>query len=444
MIFLLESGAGEMVRIIGYILFACFEIYTMDILFSSISKKKLEKKLHIIIMLSAIVANVAGSHFLAGTGAMLLAMGVVISLAVALAYRVKPVFAIIGSAVYVMIQAGSEMVVTLFTGLMIGDDTLAFLQNDYIFIGMGLLCKFAVFIIVYFVSLKIGKVDLGVSKGLSVLLFVQPIATVFVTLVIFKCTYEVESIPAVLYSAVAALMIAANIVTLFLIYRQKDYVESKAKLEFANEQIKNQLAHYEELYRYQSEIRTFRHDIKNKLLSVSGLLADGQVETAVKAIKGEVDFLDEANNGIINSGNPAVDAVLQSKLATAEKKSIKLDFSVKISDKINVDLLELGVLLGNALDNAIEATENMENGTDKTIFASIITMGGRIVVSVENPVEAEVDTKRIGSTKSDKINHGYGLKSMKTIAQKYDGDVFVSCEGNIFTTSINICNTFEH
>ncbi len=239
-------------------------------------------------------------------------------------------------------------------------------------------------------------------------------------------------------------MIAANLVTLFLIYRQKDYVESKARLGFANEQIKNQLAHYEELYRYQSEIRTFRHDIKNKLLSVSGLLADGQTQSAIGAIKGEVDFLDEANNGVINSSNPAVDAVLQSKLAIAESKGITLDYSVKISDKINVDLLELGVLIGNALDNAIEATEGLENGTDKTIFASIITMGGRIVVSVENPVKAEVDTKHIGTAKADKLNHGYGLKSIKTIAQKYSGDVFVSCEGNIFTTSINICNTFEH
>lgn len=433
-----------MLRTIGYILFACFEIFTMDILFSSISKKKLERKIHIIIMLAAIALNTVGSHLFAGTGAMLLGMAAVIALTIALLYRVKLIFALFGSVVYTMIQAACEMIFALLTGMFIGDDTMGFLQNDYIFIGMGLICKFFAFILIYFVSRKIGKVDLGVSKGISALLIVQPIATVFVTLVICKCTYELESFPAVLYLAVAILMIASNLVTLFLIYRQKDYIESKARLGFANEQIKNQLAHYEELYHYQSEIRTFRHDIKNKLLSVSGLLADGQVETAVDAIKGEVDFLDEANNGIINSGNPAIDAVLQSKLVSAEKKGIKLDFSVKISDKINVDLLQLGVLIGNALDNAIEATERLENTADKTIFASLITMGGRIVVSVENPVEASVDTKQIGSTKADKVNHGYGLKSMKTIARKYDGDVFVSCEGNIFTTNINICNTFEH
>lgn len=433
-----------MIRIIAHFLFACFEIFTIDVLFTVISKKKLERKMHIVVMLSAVVLNTLSSYFLTGTGMTLLIMSTVIALAIGLAYKVKPFFAIIGGVVYTIVAGASEMIVVLLTGYVLGEETLSFMQNDYIFAGMGFICKFLAFIVIYFASKKIGKIDLGVSKGLSSLLFIQPVATVFVTLVIYKCTYEVRSIPTFLYAAVAVLMIASNLVTLFLIYRQKDYIESKARLSFANEQIKNQLAHYEELYHYQSEIRTFRHDIKNKLLSVSGLLADGQIEKAADAVKGEADFLDEANNGIINSGNPAVDAVLQSKLATADKKGIKLDFSVKLSGEINVDLLELGVLIGNALDNAIEATENIENNTAKTVFASIITMGGRIVVSVENPVKTEVDTKRIGTAKSDRINHGYGLKSIKTIAQKYNGDVFVSCEGNIFTTSINICNTFAH
>ncbi len=433
-----------MIRIISHLLFACFEIFTIDVLFSAVSKKKVERKFHLLIMSAAIVLNALSSYFLTGTGITLLIMSTVMALAVGLSYKVKPFFAIIGGVVYTIMAGASEMIAVLLTGFLLGEETLEFMQNDYIFAGMGFICKFITFTIIYFISKKIGKIDLGVSKGLSSLLFIQPIATVFVTLVIYKCTYEVRSIPTFLYTVVAVLMIASNLVTLFLIYRQKDYVESKARLTFADEQIKNQLTHYEELYRYQSEIRTFRHDIKNKLLSVSGLLADGQIQTAIDAIKGEVDFLDEANNGIINSGNPAIDAVLQSKLLVAERKGINLSFSVKISDKINIDLLELGVLIGNALDNALEATEALENDADKTIFASIITMGGRIVISVENPVKTEVDTKRIVTAKVDKNNHGYGIKSIRTIAQKYDGDAFVSCDGNIFTISINICNTFEH
>lgn len=433
-----------MIRVIAYILFACVEIYTMDMLFKNMSKKKLTGIILPVFMLTAVTVNTVVSYFFAGTGVMLLGLGVITAFVFALVYSVKIHFAIISSVLFVMIQAGFETVITLLTSLFIGTGTINFLQNDYIFLGMGLICKFAAFMFIFFVSKKVGKVDLGISKGISALLMIQPIATVFVTLVMLKCNYGLESIPAVLFSAVAVLMIASNLVTLFLIYRQKDYIEAKERLSFANEQIINQLAHYEELYRYQNEIRAFRHDIKNKMLSVAGLIADGQIEKAAEAVKGEADFLDEANNSVINSGNPAIDAVLQSKLVTAEKKNIRLDFTVRLSEELYADVLELGVIIGNALDNAIEATEAIGKDRDKTIFVKILSMGGRIVISVENPVKAEVDTKHIGTVKADKLNHGYGLKSIKTIVQKYDGDVFVSCERNVFTTSINICNTFAH
>lgn len=433
-----------MIRIISHFLFACFEIFTVDVLFSAVSKKKLERKFYIPVMSVAIILNALSSYFLTGTGATILVMSSVIALAVGLSYKVKPFLAIIGSVVYTITAGASEMLVVLLTGFFLGEETLSFMENDYIFAGMGFICKFIAFVITYFISRKIGKIDLGVSKGLSSLLFIQPVATVFVTLIIYKCTYEVRSIPTFLYATVAVLMIASNLVTLFFIYRQKDYVESKAKLEFANEQIKNQLAHYEELYNYQNQIRTFRHDIKNKLLSVSGLIADNQIDAAINAIKGEADFLDEANNSIINSGNPAVDAVLQSKLSLAEAKGITLKLSLKITQSIAVDMLELGVLIGNALDNALEAVEALDSSCEKTVFVSIITKGGRLIVSVKNPVDTEIDTKQIDSSKADRINHGYGIKSMKTIAEKYNGDVFVFCEENVFTISINIANTFEH
>ncbi len=433
-----------MIRIISHFLFACFEIFTVDVLFSAVSKKRLERKFYIPVMSVAIILNALSSYFLTGTGATILVMSSVIALAVGLSYKVKPFLAIIGSVVYTITAGASEMLVVLLTGFFLGEETLSFMENDYIFAGMGFICKFIAFVITYFISRKIGKIDLGVSKGLSLLLFIQPVATVFVTLIIYKCTYEVRSIPTFLYATVAVLMIASNLVTLFFIYRQKDYVESKAKLEFANEQIKNQLAHYEELYNYQNQIRTFRHDIKNKLLSVSGLIADNQIDAAINAIKGEADFLDEANNSIINSGNPAVDAVLQSKLSLAEAKGITLKLSLKITQSIAVDMLELGVLIGNALDNALEAVEALDSSCEKTVFVSIITKGGRLIVSVENPVDTKIDTKQIDSSKADRINHGYGIKSMKTIAEKYNGDVFVFCEENVFTISINIANTFEH
>ena len=87
-----------MLRVIAYFLFACFEIYTMDILFSNISKRKLKGAHLAIFMIVAIAVNTVVSYFFAGTGIMLLALGVVTAFVFALVYRVKVHFAIISTS----------------------------------------------------------------------------------------------------------------------------------------------------------------------------------------------------------------------------------------------------------------------------------------------------------------------------------------------------------
>ncbi len=133
-------------------------------------------------MSAAIVLNTLSSYFLTGTGLTMLIMSTVIALAFGLSYKVKPFFAIIGGVVYTIVAGASEMIAVLLTGFILGEETLSFMENDYIFAGMGFICKFIAFIITYFISKKIGKMDLGVSKGQSALLFIQPIATVLLRL----------------------------------------------------------------------------------------------------------------------------------------------------------------------------------------------------------------------------------------------------------------------
>lgn len=85
----------------------------MNMLFSSISKKRLNGMAHILFAVVAISVNTVVSYFFAGTGIMLLALGLLTSFVFALVYRVKIHFAVICSVLFVMIQAGAETIVTL-------------------------------------------------------------------------------------------------------------------------------------------------------------------------------------------------------------------------------------------------------------------------------------------------------------------------------------------
>lgn len=217
-------------------------------------------------------------------------------------------------------------------------------------------------------------------------------------------------------------------------------IETKEKLFFTETHINSQIAHYEELYKHQTEIRTFRHDIKNILLSIMGILKESDTEKALQVMQANLDMLDDSNKKIVNTGHPITDAILQSKLHDANTKGIKLSISTKLTEKIIVDELELGVVLGNALDNAIEATAKVKNSHEKVVTFDMITTAERIIITIENPVDGNVNTDKLITTKKDKENHGYGVGSIKTIARKYDGVAEFAYSNGMFTTNINIAN----
>ena len=92
------------------------------------------------------------------------------------------------------------------------------------------------------------------------------------------------------------------------------------------------------------------------------------------------------------------------------------------------------------MDNAIEAAEKVPDKEKRYIKLALMSTEDRISVSIENPVAENIDTENLKTTKSDKGKHGYGIKSIKTIVQKYDGFANFTCENNIFTTNINMAN----
>lgn len=170
------------------------------------------------------------------------------------------------------------------------------------------------------------------------------------------------------------------------------------------------------------------------------LVKDGKSDKALQIMENNLNWLEEMNSNIINSGNPIVDAILQAKLHIAKDKNISLQISTKLAEEITIDELELGIVLGNALDNAIEAIEKNIDKNKKYISLTLMSTDDRISISVSNPVEEDIDTERLITSKDDKEKHGYGIKSIKAIVQKYDGIVSFSCENRVFNVSINMAN----
>ena len=106
-----------------------------------------------------------------------------------------------------------------------------------------------------------------------------------------------------------------------------------------------------------------------------------------------------------------------------------------------IDVVDLFTMLGNALDNAVEGVEKCGEGQHKSISVRIWRKDLFAVIQVENSYSGEIRFLENGlpaSTKGDDDNHGFGTRSIQSIAEKYGGTVTVKAEEQLFTLTILI------
>lgn len=141
---------------------------------------------------------------------------------------------------------------------------------------------------------------------------------------------------------------------------------------------------------------------------------------------------------ISNSGNSTVDAIINFKYAVASEYGIEFGLKIFIPNKLPIEQCDMGVVLGNAIDNAIEAVKICKR-REKRIEISMGVKKEAWVMVIKNPYEYEIKKdrdERIMSTKQEKYRHGYGLKSIMRIAEEYQGEVIIDTENGIFSLMV--------
>ncbi len=101
---------------------------------------------------------------------------------------------------------------------------------------------------------------------------------------------------------------------------------------------------------------------------------------------------------------------------------------------LDISGVDLSIILGNAIDNAIEATEKLENELDKIVEVGVFYKGKQVLITVENKVRENIDTEIFRSSKGE--HHGYGIINMKAIVEKYNGTIDFSCENGVFSVFV--------
>ncbi len=189
----------------------------------------------------------------------------------------------------------------------------------------------------------------------------------------------------------------------------------------------NMVNSFKQQREYQEEIRRLNHDMKNILLSIMGAIdktdnkkAEEIINECIEKISGDYEY-----------GCDTLSILINSKKNTSEKHDILFDYQAVIRS-IEIDETDLCILLGNMLDNAIEACCNV-NG-ERRIEFKIRSLENILYISCRNTCTD--DKLNLETQKPDRPNHGIGIKSMTDIVDKYGGNIHFECSNGFFACEI--------
>lgn len=180
-----------------------------------------------------------------------------------------------------------------------------------------------------------------------------------------------------------------------------------------------------------------RHNWINKLIVLKNNFEDGNNINVIEEINKIIKNCD-ANERISDSGNNTIDAIINFKYSLAKEQGIMFNLKIFVPIELSINQCDLGIVLGNALDNAIEATQKCKY-SKKEINISMGIKKEALIIVIDNPYEHSIIQNKMGtmlSTKNETIKHGYGINSIIKTIDKYDGEVVIDTNDNIFTLTI--------
>lgn len=236
---------------------------------------------------------------------------------------------------------------------------------------------------------------------------------------------------------VASLIIISIIATIILSYvfqkKQNENTEYYIKINQQKQFIENQERYVEQLNLNYDELRKFRHDIKSYFYSIQYLAQRKEYDK----LEVYVDHLSEAvMMHTIDCSNVYIAAIINSIHEQCKLQEIEFKFDYDVSFAINIDSIDLSIFFFNLLTNAVEASVQSKT---KKIHLSIRESGSDLLVVLVNTYPDSFSLSNLHSkktSKSDKVNHGFGLGQITDILLKYNGIIEYEEEDRELRTKI--------
>lgn len=193
--------------------------------------------------------------------------------------------------------------------------------------------------------------------------------------------------------------------------------------------------YFKDYKKNQSELVRFRHDWKNHMLTLQGLLEQGDYVQAQDYFR-QLSEQSGISGKQILTGNEIADILLNAKADWMQQNAIELDIQGSLYALKNLEIADCSILISNLIDNAIEA--NLACDSSKYIRIRATEMPGMLMLTVANRMAGELkqDDGHLLTSKKDRKNHGIGTKNIRHVVEKYHGEYRIQIQDGQFQTQI--------
>lgn len=207
--------------------------------------------------------------------------------------------------------------------------------------------------------------------------------------------------------------------------------EMEDKLNFAQQMISQQNDHYNRILEYSEQIRIIKHDFRHHIYALQNMKKDEQT-AYLKKLQEEMD----STTGLIFCQNVSVNGLIHGYLTRTKKIHVDLNVKLDLPNHIPIDDLSLCIVIGNLLENALEACKRFD-GDNKFITLKGRWMGDHLMLLVENSYRGKIREYE-GKLLSSKKTGGLGILSIKKVLNQPDDDFEFDYDSNTFTAMVKM------
>ena len=344
--------------------------------------------------------------------------------------------------IYFVISAGAEVVSEIIFSVVFTVSHTEFILDPYNLFFIIFFEKLAALLILRLVKSHSHKTGYSIDSKVYKWVFVLPATTLllFIGFAHSEINIGVLSVPKVILVVGCFLLLCSNALVFYLFEKTSQIMYEASETKMQNMKLSMEGKHYDRIEEINHEHKKYLHDIHHYLGTISGLITQQKNEEALQVLA-------QMNQEFINIDKmeycsyPILNAILCEKESIAKQKDIR--YEVNVSPSVNLSHIsdyDLIAMVGNLIDNAIEATEKVLENKYVAVDIFDVENSHGVMIRVENTfvsVKQNADGTLLTS-KKDKEKHGIGLQSVKETVRKYDGFLTFSTDNRIFVVTLKI------